>query len=61
MMTGVDQGCFGRIRSRTYGGVGGVEPRGFPLSRSLAQSGPPDYWRSGKVQKLTKRMLQSEN
>src|SRR5947209_19807538 len=22
-----------RIRTRTYGGVGGAEPRGFPLSR----------------------------
>src|SRR5882724_10759641 len=28
-----------RIRTRTYGGVGGAEPRGSPLSRSLAQSG----------------------
>src|SRR6266852_6112981 len=25
-----------RIRTRTYGGVGGAEPRGSPLSRSLA-------------------------
>src|SRR3979490_1598092 len=28
-----------RIRTRTYGGVGGEEPRGSPLSRSLALSG----------------------
>jgi hypothetical protein len=26
-----------RIRTRTYGGVGGAEPRGSPLSRSLAR------------------------
>src|SRR5216684_7152110 len=26
-----------RIRTRTYGGVGGEEPRGSPLSRSLAR------------------------
>ena len=25
-----------RIRTRTYGGVGGAEPRDFPLSRSVA-------------------------
>src|SRR6266446_781324 len=25
-----------RIRTRTYGGVGGAEPRGSPLSRSMA-------------------------
>src|SRR6267142_6775974 len=33
-----------RIRTRTYGGVGGAEPRGSPLSRSLAPfgSGGPD-------------------
>src|SRR6266566_151532 len=29
-----------RIRTRTYGGGGGAEPRGFPLSRSLALFGP---------------------
>ena len=28
-----------RIRTRTYGGVGGAEPRGSPLSRSLTQLG----------------------
>jgi hypothetical protein len=28
-----------RIRTRMYGGVGGAEPRGSPLSRSLARSG----------------------
>src|SRR5229473_6088900 len=28
-----------RIRTRTYGGVGGAEPRGSPLSRSMARSG----------------------
>src|SRR6266849_2627392 len=28
-----------RIRTRTYGGVGGAEPRGSPLSRSLAPNG----------------------
>ena len=27
-----------RIRTRTYGGVGGAEPRGSPLSRSMAQT-----------------------
>jgi hypothetical protein len=26
-----------RIRTRTYGGVGGAEPRGSPLSRSMAR------------------------
>src|SRR5712675_1279745 len=30
-----------RIRTRTYGGVGGAEPRGSPLSRSLTHSGHP--------------------
>src|SRR5271155_3138940 len=29
-----------RIRTRTYGGVGGAEPRGSPLSRSLTQKRP---------------------
>src|SRR5258708_6167660 len=28
-----------RIRTRTYGGVGGAEPRGSPLSRSLTRNG----------------------
>src|SRR5260370_34080642 len=28
-----------RVRTRTHGGVGGAEPRGSPLSRSVAQSG----------------------
>src|SRR6266436_1845639 len=28
-----------RVRTRTHGGVGGAEPRGSPLSRSLALSG----------------------
>ena len=31
-----------RIRTRMYGGVGGVEPRGFPLSRSRVFAGPPE-------------------
>ena len=29
-----------------YGGVGGVEPRGSPLSRSLAQTGGPTMGRA---------------
>ena len=28
-----------RIRTRTYGGVGGAEPRGFPLSRFVLRQG----------------------
>jgi hypothetical protein len=28
-----------RVRTRTHGGVGGAEPRGSPLSRSLALNG----------------------
>src|ERR1700716_19773 len=28
-----------RVRTRTHGGVGGAEPRGSPLSRSLALFG----------------------
>src|SRR6266853_5889761 len=45
-----------RIRTRTYGGVGGAEPRGSPLSRSVTRNGhwtpvqsPPPAHRSGVV------------
>src|SRR6266481_7996390 len=31
-----------RIRTRTYGGVGGEEPRGSPLSRSIDSNGSFD-------------------
>src|SRR5882757_74295 len=34
-----------RVRTRTHGGVGGAEPRGSPLSRSVAQSGPSAKYR----------------
>src|SRR6267142_2626814 len=40
-----------RIRTRTYGGVGGAEPRGSPLSRSLTLLGhqrPPKFLRSSR-------------
>jgi hypothetical protein len=37
-----------RIRTRTYGGVGGAEPRGSPLSRSPRPHGSitnaSEYW-----------------
>src|SRR3982075_4384203 len=35
-----------RIRTRTYGGVGGAEPRGSPLSRSMAHRAVFAVWRT---------------
>src|SRR5215470_16573385 len=29
-----------RMRTRMYGGVGGEQPRGYPLSRFMQQKGP---------------------
>jgi hypothetical protein len=38
-----------RIRTRTYGGVGGAEPRGSPLSRFAPASEPGFTFRGADV------------
>src|SRR3979411_2251268 len=45
-----------RLRTRTHGGVGGAEPRGSPLSRSLAQSGHSGSFREGLLLKVERTL-----